>query len=73
MSNCQVIGIDCPEEDLCERCRGTGTEPIRDDGTDLCCGCDACFDDVIGWCTGIRLGSVTMERARRLVLGERYK
>ncbi len=63
MSQCAVLGFDCPAEDLCPHCRGTGEEPVLE----LCCYCQECFDEVIGWSTGIRPGSHTAKVAADVV------
>ena len=60
MSNCQIIGFDCPESDLCTRCHGDGEEPDKD----LCMHCERCFDDKIGWSTGIEPKSSAQVAAR---------
>lgn len=67
MAGCQVLGFDCQECDLCMRCRGNGNEPLLPDGTDLCQNCDHCFDEVVGWSTGIESGSPSAEKARQFV------
>lgn len=64
--SCAIIGFDCPEADLCKNCRGSGYEPVVD-GVDLCCCCDNCFDEVIGWSTGIEPGTPTQIVARQFV------
>ncbi len=58
--NCQVVGFDCLKEDLCPTCKGTGQHP----NPEMCCACDDCFDEVIGWSTGIKQGSRGQEAAR---------
>ncbi len=60
---CQVIGFDCPAEDLCPHCKGTGNEPREE----LCQNCDECFDERLGWSTGIRQGSASQRAAWDLV------
>lgn len=70
MASCQVIGFDCPEADLCSRCKGAGSEPLTADGSDPCCSCGRCFDEVLGWSTGIEPGSPSVERARQFVYNQ---
>ena len=65
--NCQIIGFHCNPSDLCTNCKGTGDEPLTDDGSDPCSHCDRCFDEVIGWSTGIEPGSGSSTRAREFV------
>ena len=59
--NCQIIGFDCPVEDLCSHCKGTGEEQPPE----MCSHCDRCFDEEIGWSTGIESGTASQERARK--------
>jgi hypothetical protein len=61
--NCQIIGFRCDPADLCGHCRGTGAEPRAE----LCQHCDLCFDEAIGWSTGIEPGSPSQEKARAFV------
>lgn len=61
--NCRVIGFVCADADLCVRCRGTGAEPREE----LCQSCDRCFDEEIGWSTGIEPGTPSQQLARELV------
>lgn len=61
MAACQVIGFDCPDADLCKNCNGTGTEPV---GTDLLGSCDRCFDDEVGWSTGVEPGTESARTVR---------
>lgn len=65
-TNCQVLGFVCSEYDLCSRCDGTGNEPTKD-GRDPCCSCEQCFDEEIGWSTGIEPGSSSQLAAREYV------
>lgn len=51
--NCQVVGLTVPEADLCTSCKGTGVDPYED----LCSHCEHCWDEVLGWNTGIEPGS----------------
>jgi hypothetical protein len=69
MAECQVLNFPIPDADLCTRCGGTGNEPQEE----LCCHCGRCFDDVVGWSTGIEPGTESQRQARLLVVGEREK
>lgn len=60
MAACQIMDFDCSECDLCVHCKGTGEEqPIE-----LCANCDHCFDDVLGWSTGIEPVTLSQLGAR---------
>jgi hypothetical protein len=64
MAKCQVNGFDCPQGDLCTVCKGSGDDPQ----TELCTHCDHCFDELLGWSTGIEPGTASAESVRREIL-----
>lgn len=66
-SGCQVIGFSCLVSDLCTRCKGTGNDPEEE----LCMNCDHCFDEVLGWSTGIEPRSPRQSIAREYVLRDK--
>jgi hypothetical protein len=66
-TNCQVIGFVCPSADLCTNCHGTGNEPVKEEGTDLCASCDHCFDEQSGWSTGVEPNTDSTIAVRKLV------
>lgn len=68
MADYCIIGFDCPPADLCQNCKGSGDEPIRPDGANLCMTCDRCFDEVIGWSTGVEPGSESQAEAREFIV-----
>lgn len=61
--NCCIIGFVCIPFHLCMNCKGDGEERPKD----LCCHCDRCFDEEIGWSTGIESGTLSQEKAREFI------
>lgn len=66
-TNCQVLGFMADPRDLCTHCGGDGEErPVE-----CCAACPQCFDDEIGWSTGIDPGTLSLAGARRYVISQR--
>lgn len=67
--NCCVIGFICNVNHFCSHCGGDGEERPKE----LCQHCDRCFDEEIGWSTGIEPGTLSQVKAREFVKLSRSK
>jgi hypothetical protein len=63
-TNCQILGFVCDEKDVCSRCGGTGDEPLTAKGSDPCMNCSFCFDEEMGWSTGVNPKSLSLVRVK---------
>lgn len=62
-TNCQVTGFLCFPEDLCKDCGGDGQQRPQK----LFMTCERCFDEMLGFSTGIEPGTRSHQAARGLM------